>query len=192
MTRRGRVFYLYFGHCLFHMEQQHREQSIILLSVTLKWTCLICSTAQYSLETPPSLLIPPSLYLPSSLPPNPLSSSLLPYVYLPYSLPTFFLLSHLPSFSLTPFINYLPLFLPLPLPPPLSTSLSMLFITHLTTYLTAHCTSRFKRVMFISRLQHVDVHRLHVKLTPFPSSTRVHLSLTPPYWRCLRRREKLQ
>jgi len=58
---------MYFRHWLFHIEQRHREQSI--LSIILDWTILICSTAQYLLETP-SHSLPPShssfIFLPLS------------------------------------------------------------------------------------------------------------------------------
>ena len=129
-----------------------------------------------------------SIFLPSF--PSFSSTSLLPYISLFYYLPLFlFPLLLLSSLFLS---SSLPLYLPLPL----SSSLPhyVVFITYVTTYLivttATHCSSRFKRVMFISCRQHVVAHL--EPIPPVPPSTCVQLSLYPPCGRCLRSMEKLQ
>src|SRR6218665_1767592 len=107
--------------------------------------------------------------------------------------PSLFLPSYL---HLIPFIPsslfYPSLFFPIYLS--LTLCFSSFFPLSLSSFLSTictHCTIRSKRVMFISCPQHLDIHTELTSHTP-PLSPCVHLSLTSPFGRCLRRREKLQ
>src|SRR6218665_2636006 len=72
---------MYFRQWLFQIEQQH------ILSVTLKWKFLICSTAQCSLKTPPlSSSTPLYIYLPSILSSQGRLSPLRPLAQIPPNL----------------------------------------------------------------------------------------------------------
>src|SRR6218665_714094 len=103
---------MYFRHWLFHIEQQHCEQSILSIIFRMDnpnlLNCLILT------ETP-SLSLPPSLFSSIFLPLSPLS--LLPYIYISLFLhPSLFIF---PSFSSSLLLSSsLPLYLPLILFPP--------------------------------------------------------------------------
>ena len=117
------------------------------------------------------IYIPPLLSLPSLSPP--LSFLYLSLLLHPLrDLSSLFPLCLFPSLFLPPYLSIFP---SLPsLPPPLSPSppSQWLFITHISTYLTitttVYCTRRFKRLLFVSCRQHVDVHNPHGGDPPFP------------------------
>src|SRR6218665_3211019 len=104
---------MYFRHWLFHLEQQHCEQSIYGPYFGMDNPNLFkCSIL--TINKLPSRFLPPSLHLYPSIPPAFSSLPLLPYISLSYT-PS--LCSFLSLFFLTSFLlpSSFPLYLPFPL-----------------------------------------------------------------------------
>ena len=104
---------MYFRHWLFHLEQQHCEQSIYGPYFGMANPNLLkCSIL--TINKLPSRFLPPSLHLYPSIPPAFSSLPLLPYISLSYT-PS--LCSFLSLFFLTSFLlpSSFPLYLPFPL-----------------------------------------------------------------------------